>query len=98
MAGKDVLQDRHHIANDGEESWGMFLQQLAAVVTAVRCVPVAKKSRNCRHAVKPPSRTMEPGKSTDIFESVWICASGSPIPEDTWHRLTLKACSATSMD
>jgi hypothetical protein len=48
----------------------MFLQQFAAVVTAVRCVLVAKKSRKVRQAVKPPSRTIEAGNSTDIFSNV----------------------------
>ena len=55
----------------GNESWGMFLQQLAAVVTAVLWVLVAKKSRNVKHAVSPPSRTIDEGNSTDIFSKVW---------------------------
>ena len=53
----------------------MFRQQLAAVVTAVRCVLVAKKSKNDKQAVSPPSRTILAGYSTDIFStflSRWI--------------------------
>lgn len=53
----------------------MFLQQFAAVVTAVRWVLVAKKSRYVRHAVSPPSRTMEDGNSTEIFSSVYQAIS-----------------------
>jgi hypothetical protein len=49
----------------------MFRQQFAAVVTAVRWVLVAKKSRYVRQAVKPPSRTIDAGYSTEIFSSVW---------------------------
>ena len=54
----------------GNESVGRFRQQFAAVVTAVRCVLVGKKSRYVRHAVKPPSRTIEAGKSTEILDKV----------------------------
>jgi len=53
-----------------KESMGMLRQQLAAVVTAVRWTLVEKKSRYMRHAVRPPSRTIEVGYSTDIFSSV----------------------------
>jgi len=54
-----------------KESSGMFRQQFAAVVTAVLCVLVAKKSRYVKHAVSPPSRTMDAGYSTDIFSRVY---------------------------
>jgi hypothetical protein len=49
----------------------MFRQQLAAVVTAVLWVLVAKKSRYVRQADNPPSRTIEAGYSTEIFSRVW---------------------------
>lgn len=54
----------------GKESSGMFLQQLAAVVTAVLCTLVAKKSRYVKHAVSPPSRTIDAGNSDEIFSRV----------------------------
>jgi hypothetical protein len=61
----------------GKESSGMFRQQLAAVVTAVRCVLVGKKSRYVKQAVKPPSRTIDAGYSTDIFSSVLTIVSNA---------------------
>jgi hypothetical protein len=54
----------------GNESSGIFRQQLAAVVTAERWVLVAKKSKYVKHAVRPPSRTIDAGYSTDIFSRV----------------------------
>lgn len=57
----------------GNESGGRLRQQLAAVVTAVRWVLVGKKSRYVKHAVSPPSRTIDAGKSTEILARVYIC-------------------------
>lgn len=48
----------------------MFRQQFAAVVTAVLWVLEQKKSRYVKHAVSPPSRTIEAGYSTEIFSNV----------------------------
>ena len=73
----------------------MFRQQFAAVVTAVRCVPVAKKSRNWRQAVRPPSRTIDAGKSIETLDNV--CSLVSNAGNDQLRALTLKACSATSI-
>ena len=75
----------------GNESWGMFLQQLAAVVTAVLWVLVAKKSRNVKQAVSPPSRTIDEGNSTDIFSKVWSQVSRflKFIDQDTYTQSLL---------
>ena len=50
------------------------LQQLAAVLTAVLCTLVEKKSRNIRTAAKPPSLTTACGYSDEIFSRVYISA------------------------
>lgn len=74
----------------------MFRQQLAAVVTADLWVLVAKNSRYVRHAVNPPSRTIEAGYSTEIFSRVYY-GSATRFSVSAKKELTLRDCSAKSI-
>lgn len=74
----------------------MLRQQLAAVVTAVLWVLVAKKSKYVKQAVSPPSRTIDAGNSTDIFSRVYHQVSVRSSSRS--DKLTLRACSARSMN
>mmetsp|Transcript_11243 Transcript_11243/g.28163 ORF Transcript_11243/g.28163 Transcript_11243/m.28163 type:complete len:309 (+) Transcript_11243:318-1244(+) len=50
-------------------SMGRPRHRLAAVLTAMRCTPVAKKSTNCSTACMPPPRRMASGCSCESFSS-----------------------------